>query len=63
MNLMMRITILMKCRLIASSESELKEMIDLLRCDFLVTNLSIRKSSHPKYPENQVLAYFDLGIN
>ncbi|MFM2065009.1 MAG: hypothetical protein RLZZ507_4680 [Cyanobacteriota bacterium] len=54
----------MKCRLIASSEDELREMIDILCClKFHVTGVTIKKSSHPKYTENNCLAYFDLGVN
>ncbi|MBK1990870.1 DUF3970 family protein [Sphaerospermopsis aphanizomenoides BCCUSP55] len=55
----------MKCRLIASSEEEIKEMVALLRMnEFLVANLTIKESSNPKYSKSgNILAYFDLGVN
>lgn len=53
----------MKCRLIASSEDELREMIDILCClKFRVIGATIKKSTHPKYTGNNYLAYFDLEV-
>jgi len=49
-----------KCRLIASSEDELKYFIYEMKTLFSVTNVTIKKSSNTKYPESNFLAYLAI---
>lgn len=49
-----------KCRLVSSSEDEIKSLLYNMGLLFPITNIVIKQSSNPKYPKSNFLAYFDI---